>query len=177
MNEPFRIKDLTAGLPGVTPTVGQHMYEGCVVSLHQQQHTSPSKLYANINGVEHIYDIMWPDVCTQQMERAWRDQEVATEHGAVCISILLALKNTKYTVIERSRKGTGIDYWLGEKDDLLFQKAARLEVSGIFKGDAKDIAKRVEKKRKQTQKSDATSLPVYISVVEFSRPTATFVLK
>jgi len=41
-------------------------------------------------------------------------------------------------VIERSRKGTGFDYWLGSADEvgeLPFQNKVRLEVSGIGKAD------------------------------------------
>ncbi len=177
MNETLNIKDLTTGLPGVTPTLGAGMYEGCLVSLTRNGHSSPIQSVMNINGNEVTYDITWSDHCTSQMDRSWQDQEVATEQGAICISILLALKNTDYTIIERSRKGTGIDYWLGKKDETLFQRAGRLEVSGIFQGSAKDVANRVEKKKKQSEQSDNTSLPVYISVVEFSSPTATFLQK
>ena len=47
----------------------------------------------------------------------------------------------QYTVIHRSRKGTGFDYWLGDEkneDELPLQSKARLEVSGIRRADAKE---------------------------------------
>jgi hypothetical protein len=79
-----------------------------------------------------------------------------------------------YTIIERSRKGTGFDYWLGEKDSVLFQKIARLEVSGILQGDDTAMMNRYNAKVIQTEQSDDTALPAYISIIEFSRPKAIF---
>ena len=70
--------------------------------------------------------------------------------------------------------GTGFDYWLGDKDSVLFQKKARLEVSGILKGDDTAISRRYTSKVEQTHKSDELQLPAYISVIEFSRPKALF---
>jgi hypothetical protein len=95
----------------------------------------------------------------------------ATERGASAIAFLLMLQLTDYTVIERSRKGTGFDYWLGHKDDMIFQRAARLEISGILSGTAQTVDTRVAQKKKQTRRSDG-ALPAYIVVVEFGAPTA-----
>ncbi len=81
---------------------------------------------------------------------------------------------TALTVIERSRKGTGFDYWLGTQGStatLPFDRMARLEVSGIrSKGNRSQINARVKQKTEQTRASDAQGLPAYIIVVEFSRP-------
>jgi hypothetical protein len=56
---------------------------------------------------------------------------------------------------------------------LLFQRMARLEVSGIRKGSRSQINARVKQKTEQTRASDAEGLPAYIIVVEFSRPIST----
>ena len=93
--------------------------------------------------------------------------------AAYGVAILLILQLTTLTVIERSRKGTGFDYWLGSQDSttmLPFQRMARLEVSGIRKGNRSQIKARVKQKTEQTGVSDAEGLPAYIIVVEFSRP-------
>ena len=47
--------------------------------------------------------------------------------------------------MERSAKGTGIDYWLGVGKDQrgVFQASARLEVSGILKGNESKINARL----------------------------------
>lgn len=71
------------------------------------------------------------------MQRCWNDQEYTTEQAAYGIALLLLSKLTEFTVVERSRKGTGFDYWLGkptDSSDLPFQKSMRLEVSGIRQG-------------------------------------------
>ncbi len=119
------------------------------------------------------YTLIFPEL-TNQIRLAWKDLQEATEHGAVCVAIILIINKTKYTVIERAVKKTGIDYWLGEKDktenDLPFNKSARLEVSGILQGNNKHIQKRLNLKLDQTKQSDSTKLPKFIAIVEFSKP-------
>jgi hypothetical protein len=110
------------------------------------------------------------------MRRCWNDQQEATEYGAVGIAVLLLKRFHRYSAIERSFKGTGFDYWLGENDDLLFQKKARLEVSGIIRGNASQVENRVVSKLKQTDVSDG-QLPAYVAVVEFGNPLAKVVRK
>ncbi|MDZ8054165.1 MAG: hypothetical protein RMX68_017240 [Aulosira sp. ZfuVER01] len=86
---------------------------------------------------------------------------------------------TKFIVIERSRKGTGFDYWLGSEDtagELPFQNKVRLEVSGIRKADNSRIRARIKQKIEQTNPSDG-KFPAYIIVVEFSRPQSFIVEK
>jgi hypothetical protein len=81
-----------------------------------------------------------------------------------------------YEVVERSKKGTGFDYWLAERNSsgLLFQGLARLEVSGVLSGTSSDLSRRVSQKKKQTEVSDGL-LPAIIVVVEFGKPCATLV--
>lgn len=108
------------------------------------------------------------------MRRCWADKQWATEMGAYGVAILLITKNTEFTAVERSRKGTGFDYWLGPKADggeLPFQRKARLEVSGILKGGQERIASRVKQKAKQTERSDG-ALPAFVAVVHFGIPSA-----
>ena len=69
----------------------------------------------------------------------------ATEWGACGVAILVVNQVTGKVVIERSKKGTGFDYWLGDNDDgdsLPFANSARLEVSGILTGTKAQIASR-----------------------------------
>ena len=44
---------------------------------------------------------------------AYRDLQEATEMGACGIAIVIARELIGYSIIERSVKGTGFDYWLG----------------------------------------------------------------
>ena len=166
---------LTANIPGISPGTALYLCENAVVCLHRQNHLSGVMMVCkgiNINPEA----INWATPFTDQMDRSLNDQEVATEHGAACISVLYALQHTEYTVIQRSRKKSGIDYWLGRKEDILFQNAARMEVSGIYNDPSKVIA-RVKRKLEQSNLSDTTGLPAFISVVEFSSPSIDFVKK
>lgn len=99
--------------------------------------------------------------------------EVATEYGAYGIAALLMPYITGLTVIERSIKGKnfGFDFWLGSIDNLstLFQRKARLEVSGIRRGSKSIVESRVKMKLEQISPSDTLS-PGYVCVVEFGTP-------
>jgi hypothetical protein len=90
--------------------------------------------------------------------------------GGWCIvAILLIRALTGYTAIERSRKGTGFDWWLGTEDNL-FQGKARLEVSGILHGSTRRINSRIKVRTEQTKQSDNLAFVAYVVVVEFGTP-------
>jgi hypothetical protein len=76
-------------------------------------------------------------------------------------------------VLQRSKKGTGFDFWLGPatSKEAMFQGKIRLEVSGMRFGDDSEINSRVRQKLKQTDRSDGT-FPAVVVVVEFGRPVA-----
>lgn len=94
--------------------------------------------------------------------------------GACGVAILAARELTGYTVVERSVKGTGFDYWLGavnSPDSQLepLERKARLEVSGILHGATDIVEARIREKIRQTRRS-AGEFPAYIVVVEFHTP-------
>ena len=109
---------------------------------------------------------------TDQLRSTHSDAQDATEWGACGLAILIICDLTPYTIVERAWKGGGFDYWLGNKDDPLFQKRARLEVSGILDGDKSAINTRIKLKLSQSDASDNTETPAYAIVVEFGKPTA-----
>jgi hypothetical protein len=108
---------------------------------------------------------------TEQHYRTCADLQEATEYGACGIAILIVREMTGKTILERSAKGPGFDFWVGDEEDsdLPFQGLTRLEVSGILSGSAADLRSRVSAKKKQVAPSDALG-PAFIAVVEFSRP-------
>jgi len=168
------INEITQGLPGLSKVSGQHLYESCVVCLSRHTHSNlgtPINVFCD-NEINYI--LICNNIFDDQLDRTWADQFYATEHGAVCIAILLALKLTDFTIIEKSARKNGFDYWLGQKGDTLFQKKARLEMSGIFKGTVNDVNARYKVKIKQTNQSDSVNLPAYVGIVEFSNPSANF---
>lgn len=171
------LNDIKNGFPGLTKAIGASLYEGCIVSLERSGHKSNDAILYVDGEKKATHRLNWDDIYDEQLNRSWADQTEATEYGAVCIIILIAIKNTGYTVIERAVKGDGFDYWLGDHDSMLFQKKARLEISGIFKGNDGMVKARYKQKIKQTNLSDSQGLPAYVGIVEFSKPIANFGFK
>jgi hypothetical protein len=173
----INLNDICQGLPGLTTVSGRHLFEACVVCLARNNHNSIGTEFRVSGDMDIVYRLIWDNIFDDQLDRTWADQFYATEHGAVCLAILLALKLTDFTIIEKSARKNGFDYWLGQKDDILFQKKARLEISGIFIGDTGDVNQRFRVKVRQTDQSDNLKLSAYIGIVEFSKPMANFGLK
>lgn len=167
---------LNRGLPGITPSWGSFLSEASATCLVSQNHQLGVEM--DVLGFKKTqFKIFWNNQIQSQTFAAWNDEQELTEYGACGIAIMLVLELTGYTVVRRSKKGTGIDYWLGHKDsNQPFENSARLEVSGILKGDEKEIKGRVKKKTKQTEPSDG-SLPAIIVVVEFGKPLSHLVQK
>jgi hypothetical protein len=115
------------------------------------------------------------DAVTEQMRRCYNDEQVTTEHGAYGVAILVARDVTDLEVVNKSRKGTGFDYWLGTAANGLFDDAARLEVSGIRNGSPSEVSQRVKQKVEQTKVSDRMGLPAVVVVVEFGAPHSRFI--
>ncbi len=167
------LNELMNGLPYITPRWGGAMAEAAGVCLELQRH-SQGVLLSVRGNVDNTHALLWPPV-NVQTRRTLADHQEATEYGAMAVAVLLAKNEIGYGVIERSAKGTGIDYWLGDEEGLPFQRKARLEVSGILSaGEShsdveRAVTKRVKAKLKQTQSSSGL-LPVYVIVVEFGSP-------
>lgn len=164
--------------PGWSLTFGAICAEAAAVCLEDQGH--PAQVALQIDGSQScIIELQWlaPDDITRRFNA---DQEVATEYGAYGIAALIMPYLTNLTIIERSVKSKdfGFDFWLGSIDhsDTLFQRKARLEVSGIRKGSEALIQSRVNMKLRQISPSD-TLAPGYITVIEFGTPKSRIVEK
>lgn len=168
----LNLNDLGDGsIPGITGTVGAAMAEAAGVCLESQGHTPGARLSVT-GGNRRSYSLQWPS-SNAQSRRTWNDPEAATETGASGIAALLIIRETGYVPIERSMKRTGIDYWLGDADNSTdLEYKARLEVSGIRRGDSRTVRARVQRKLAQTDLSDPSGLPAYVIVVEFGSPRA-----
>ena len=167
---PLRLMDMKSGAPGLTSEVGAFYAQAASVCLEDQGHSSPTPML--ISGELTASATLEWATTTDQVRRNWKDDEEATEYGACAIASLLVPELSGLHVVERSRKGTGFDYWLGPTDDdeSLFQSRARLEVSGLRAGTETRIAARVRKKLRQTERSDSSLLPAVVVIVEFSQP-------
>lgn len=172
---PFSFGALRNGQLGISAVFGAFLAEAASHCLHLNDHVNPVVLFVT-GDVCIPRSLKWCDV-NEQSEGTWADLQEATEYGAYGIAIIVALALIETPRVERSAKGTGVDYWLGDGKDQrgIFQRAARLEVSGILKGDESKIAARLKEKLAQTKRSDTAGVPAYVVIVEFSRPEARFV--
>ena len=159
-------------IPGVSARLGAALAEAAGVCLESQGHAQGAELRAR-GDVDRAYEVVWPLVTIQSL-RSWGDDREATEDGASGVAVMLVELETPYSAIRRSRTGTGFDYWLGDPSDVTLQRKARMEVSGVRRGDRRRVRARVREKLNQTKASDAEygDLPAYVIVVEFGTPLA-----
>lgn len=162
------INHLKSGVGNITATYCANLADAAAVCLDNQHHSQGITLKV-MGDYNDQYLLYWPTV-TAKMISTWADLEDAVEHGAYGLAFLLVISITGLTVIERSIKGTGFDYWIGVDNLFPFQNKARLEVSGILNGSNRTIRARLKEKIEQTKKSDNLSLQAYIVIVEFSAP-------
>lgn len=155
----------------LTSAFCEAMAEAAAVTLHQLGHVSgvAMKLDGVCTGTTPVH---W-DLVTNAQVLTWAEHTEATNLGACACAIIIAEHVTGHSVVSKARIRTGFDYWLGDASNAgLFQNKARLEVSGIRSGNESQIRARVVSKQKQTTVSDATQLPAFVVVLEFSRPAA-----
>jgi hypothetical protein len=167
------LDDLIHGFPHIPSEGGAMMAQAAAVCLDHQAHTSHVRLTVD-GAFTATFSLSWSEEITEAKRRFWNDLEEATQQGAYAVAILLTRVLTGYTVIERSRKGTGFDWWLGTEDNL-FQGKARLEVSGILRGTTRRLNSRIKARLRQTRQSDHLALTAYVVVVEFGTPRAKLV--
>lgn len=166
----MHLAELCEGMPGLMPASGKMLGESAAICLESRNHHSGVKL-ALAGLSSNIILLEWSTVDDQQRRCYW-DMQEATERGACGVAILVVREVTGEVVVERSKKGTGFDYWLGDKDDdLLFVGKTRLEVSGILSGTTGEISSRIKKKKEQMKPSEHLAVG-YVAVIEFGTPIA-----
>ncbi len=151
--------------------------QAAAVCLAEEGHASGIMLRVD-GGVSERFTLTWTDPAPPA-HRCWADPEEATEYGAYAVAIVLVHALTTLRVVERSRKGTGFDYWLGERDNPapLFQEKTRLEVSGIRNGANTLVIARERDKVAQVQRyaTEATKgLPAIVVIMEFGTPRSRY---
>jgi hypothetical protein len=170
-------EDLKAGRLGISAKYGSFLAEAASFCLHLREHLNPVRL--SITGDMCSSENLKRDEINEHHRSTWADLEEATEYGAYGIAVVITLRVAGTPYVQRSAKTTGIDYWLGERsgEHGIFQRTARLEVSGILNGDENKIKARLVEKLAQTKQSDKTRLAAYVAIVEFSLPQAHVVIR
>jgi hypothetical protein len=167
---PLTLEDLSEGFPHIPPECGTVLVQSAVLCLEGQGHQSGARLTVQ-GSFNTSFRLLWSMDVTEAMRRYWNDPDEAAEQGAYALALLTLRALAGLTVLERSRKGTGFDWWLASEDNL-FQATARLEVSGIMRGSARRVNGRLKERIAQTERSDPSGLTAFIAVVEFGRPAA-----
>lgn len=163
-----------AGGPGCfTPEWGASLAQAASVALEGQGHQR-SALMGVDGAYSATFEVAWTDA-TPKMRRCYGDPDEATELGACGIASLLLQALADLTIVDRSRKGGGYDYWLGRADDTesLFQNKIRLEVTGIGRGPDSVVKTREQQKHNRLARFDPPGGPPHpavVVVVEFGAP-------
>ncbi|MCY4073285.1 MAG: hypothetical protein OXG60_18490 [Chloroflexi bacterium] len=132
--------------------------------------------------------LQWTELEKLSTKSSWRQRQRRGEWAAEGIAFLMVEQFTPYTVVDQAEidtrpgGGTGIDYYLGAKENLdcededdFPEHLARLEVSGILRPSSNSSLKaRVKEKIKQSKQSDSDGTPAFIIVVEFKTPVVNF---
>jgi hypothetical protein len=150
---------LRSGMPGITSNFGGAMCEAASVCLEDRLHAAGVSMTITGALSSAPLALTWP-AATDQARSCYNDLQFAAELGAYGIAILVVDRLTDLTVVERSRKGSGFDYWLGPKgqSEPLFQDKHKLEVSGVLAGDEGDVRRRLREKLNQLRSSLSVKL-------------------
>jgi hypothetical protein len=156
------------------------MLECCVVCLDSQNYKTGIFLKNEAhpsNILEHNYVLNWELTCNTILRNTHTDVNRTTDYGAMCLSLLLAdTILTEKGVWMSSKSGQGVDFWL--LNPLTLQPILRLEIPGIRKQTATNpMSTRAKKKITQTNQSDNSAATAFISIIEFSQPSALFIQK
>jgi len=167
----FSFDSLKEGQLGLSAVYGSFLAEGAAYCLFKNQHTSPCGLVLTVEEPV-MAKLTWKEVGAE-LDSTWADLKEAAEYGAYAIAIVVCLQIANSARVERcAQAGTGIDIWVTDNADDrgIFQRSARLEVSGILRDDEHSITARLKQKLTQTKRSDHTKLPAYVAVVELGSP-------
>lgn len=156
------------------------MYESFTVIMHSNAFKSVSKLTpfkSPENVMTNEYALSWVKLVDDRMLATHNNANQTTDFAAMLISLCVLEKiqiikeqcKINELRVETSATGSGIDFWISDKDDPLDFRA-RIEISGIRqRSDTNNLAYRANKKSKQVLKFASTLLPAYISLIEFSQ--------
>ena len=179
MNVPKLYLDKIQDVAKVSEGKAKKLMEACVWCMVSSGHSNGVILEV-IDGPEILsYLISWPQHLDLEAIKRSFNQDDAVEEGAEAIALLVAMDRTEFEAVERATTTTGIDYWLGYKDNLNnpFERAGRLEVSGMLRETPNNTVKmRIQRKLSQTLPTDHM-FRVFVVVVEFGKPYAMMVMK
>src|SRR5688572_29800752 len=110
----LNLQELGSGTVGITPIFGAMLCEAASFSMEVNTHASGVAMALSGCLGEHEFKVVWP-ATAPNAPATYNDPQVAAEFGAYGVAVLLVENLTAFTVAERSRKGSGFDFWLAPK--------------------------------------------------------------
>lgn len=166
------LESLSERIPAIPEEAVGFYKQNCMVCFYQNGHKSGVSLTVSYNSYNLVFEICWMGDITEQLLRAYREPTRSTDFAACAIALILVRELTEFTAIQQSCIGTTIDYYLipqRQESDLIFNHAARLEVSGILtENEDNTVEDRIKQKIRRLKPEG--DLPDLIAVVEFSKP-------
>lgn len=165
-NPQLAIQDMDQRHSGLTASIAACHAEGARVCL-DRHHISPATF--EIRGLTRTVKAVaqW-QATDENTKSAWANETDATEMGA-CACVLAAVELLEgFIAVRRAETRTGADYYIAAPgtpaDDL--ESFIRLEVSGIDRGNAGVVARRLKEKLEQAKRGDS-NLPAMAGVIGF----------
>jgi hypothetical protein len=87
-----------------------------MICFDKHNHHSGVLLKVQYRHETTTFSVGWEGTVTEELRRAYRDQNRATDFAACAIALLLVPELTPFTAIEQSSVGTTVDYYLVPKD-------------------------------------------------------------
>ena len=164
--------DSLGQLLSITDRAAGYYKEKCMVCFHSHGHTTGVRLTVVYKDSNEVCQVVWSGDVTRELRRHHADLVAATDPAACAIALSLVEEFTEYSGFRQASRGTTVDYYLVRgrpDDDLIFNEAARLEVSGILREtEGNTVEGRIGQKLRRLRPEG--DLPTLIVVVEFSQP-------
>jgi hypothetical protein len=138
--------DMAERHPGLTQPIAACCVEAARVCL-DRHHISPTEFTVQ-NGSETVRTMVQWETTDERARSAWANDIDATEAGAYACALAAVELRGGLVAIRRPETGTGADYCIGPSDQPFddLEGCLRLEVSGIDRGTAAAVARRLQQK-------------------------------
>jgi hypothetical protein len=158
--------DMAERHPGLTQPIAACYVEAARVCL--DRHHMSSTEFTVQNGSETVRAMVQWETTDERVRSAWANDIDTTEAGAYACALAAVELTGGLVAIRRAETGTGADYYIGPPDQPFddLEGCLRLEVSGIDRGTAAAVARRLQQKIEQAAAGNS-NLPAMAGVVGF----------
>ncbi len=160
------IHDLEQRHVGLTEAIADSYAEAARVCL-DRHHQSPTDFDLSRRGARSSTVVEWQP-SDARVRRAWANEIDTTEAGAYACALAAVELSDGLVAVRRAETMTGADYYLsppGSSPDNL-EDCLRLEVSGVDRGSAVAVERRLKDKLAQAAAGNS-NLPAMAGVVGF----------